>query len=142
MASTSSGPGWFSTSRVVRSSNGCMICLSDAPQEADALVDGLEGGVSDRGGALSVAGEHPVELRGVLEQGCRPLADRGELGDDELNELLLKVAVTATGEGILDLGERSAGEHLEDRHQVGDARLALPVEAHDAVIVGDRAHDF
>ena len=60
-----------------------------------------------RGARAAPCGQHALQLRRVAEQLLGALADgRDEVGDD-LGQLLLQVAVAATGEVLLEVGDAS-----------------------------------
>src|SRR5690349_14261855 len=73
--STAVAKGPDSTRRSPLSVSGS---TSAPAQEPDAVVHALEGRLSDRLGALRIAGQDPVELRRVGEQLECPLAHRAE----------------------------------------------------------------
>src|SRR3954447_15822629 len=95
-----------------------------------------------RPGARGAAGQHPLELGGVVEQLEGAGGDgRDEVGD-HLGELLLQVAVAAAGEVLLEVGDAPPGERAVDGQQGGAAGLVDGVGDDLAAGVGDGRADL
>src|SRR6266496_1142164 len=78
--------------------------------ETQPVVGPLQGRLGHRAGAFGPGGQDGVQLRLVLQVAERLLPERGDELDHDLGEVLLEVAVPATGILVLELADLASGQ--------------------------------